>query len=200
MRIPSKLAAGLLLAAVAVLATYPGLRAKDPEPTKEPAAKSETADPIKPKPLSDPVKKALAYLISQQQENGGWGQGGGWRSSGKGGGRVEGKDVKDPPDVANTCIATLALLRAGHTAKEGEYSKNVAKAIDFICNHVEKADSKTIYVTDVRDTQVQVKIGPYVDTFLTALVLSELKGKMPDEKSEKRMIASLNKVIGKIED
>jgi hypothetical protein len=47
---------------------------------------------------------------------------------------------------------------------------------------------------------VQTKIGPYVDTFLASLILAEMKGRMPDEKSEKRMIAALNKTIGKIED
>ncbi|HEV2949820.1 MAG TPA: prenyltransferase/squalene oxidase repeat-containing protein [Gemmataceae bacterium] len=154
---------------------------------------------VKPKALSQTVNKGLEYLISQQHENGGWGQGGGWRT-GQGGGRVEGAEVQDPPDVASTCIATLALVRAGNTPKEGKYAKNVAKAVDFICSHIEKSDKKTLFVTDVRGTQVQTKIGPYVDTFLSSLVLAEMKGRMPDDKSEKRMIAALNKTIGKIED
>src|SRR5438876_3586266 len=154
---------------------------------------------VKPKPLSEVVDKGLAYLISQQNENGGWGQGGGWRSS-KGGRTPESANVEDPPDVASTCMATLALLRAGHTPKEGKYAKNVVKAIEFICGHIEKSDPKSLYVTDIRDTQVQTKIGPYVDTFLASLVLAEMKGRMPDDKSEKRMIVALNKTIGKIED
>jgi hypothetical protein len=45
-----------------------------------------------------------------------------------------------------------------------------------------------------------VKIGPYVDTFLTAMVLAELKGQMPDAAGDKRLVAALNKVIGKMED
>jgi len=154
---------------------------------------------VKPKPFSDVVNKGLAYLISQQHENGGWGQGGGWRTV-QGGGRTEGANVEDPPDVASTCIATLALLRAGNTPKEGAYAKNVARAVEFICSHIEKSDKKSLFVTDVRGTQVQTKIGPYVDTFLASLVLAEMKGRMPDDKSEKRMIAALNKTIGKIED
>src|SRR5262249_12706244 len=62
-----------------------------------------------PKPLSDAVNRGLGYLIGQQHATGGWGQGGGWRSNLQGG-RVEGADVADPPDVANTCMAALALL------------------------------------------------------------------------------------------
>jgi hypothetical protein len=36
-------------------------------------------------------------------------------------------------------------------------------------------------------------------TTVNLLVLSELKGKMPDQKSEQRLVAALNKTIGKIE-
>jgi hypothetical protein len=153
---------------------------------------------VRPKSLSDNVNRGLAYLVSQQDSSGGWGQGGGWRSGGHGG-RVEGANVADPPDVGNTCIATLALFRAGNTPNHGKYAKNVARAMDFICKHVEEADQASLYVTPVRDTQLQVKIGPYVDTFLASLVLAEIKGKMPDAVAEKRLVAALDKSIGKIE-
>jgi len=196
-----------LLALFGAAAMLTGIQATE---SPDEAAKNETGKitspmptwattAVKPKAVSDEVNKGLAYLVSQQDESGGWGQGGGWRT-GQGGGRVEGANVQDPPDVANTCIATLALLRSGHTPKEGKYAKNIAKAVDFICGHIEKSDKKSIFVTDLRGTQVQTKIGPYVDTFLASLVLAEMKGRMPDEKSEKRMIAALNKTIGKIED
>src|SRR5262249_29159348 len=105
----------------------------------------------------------------------------------------------DPPDVGNTAIATLALIRAGNTPKEGQYKKEVTLAIDFLCNYIEKSDDKSLYVTDVKGTQIQSKIGPFVDTFLVNMVLAELKGKNADEKSEKRMVAALNKTISKIE-
>src|SRR5206468_12362128 len=39
----------------------------------------------------------------------------------------------------------------------------------------------------------------YVDTFLAALVLSELKGKMADEPSEKRLTTALDRTLAKIE-
>jgi hypothetical protein len=197
----------MLLAFLGGATLMTGLRATESpdEAAKNNAAKDGPPMPtwattaVKPKPLSNGVNKGLAYLISQQHENGGWGQGGGWRSS-KGGRTAETANVEDPPDVASTCMAALALLRAGHTPKDGSYAKNVAKAVEFICTHIEKSDLKSLYVTDIRDTQVQTKIGPYVDTFLASLVLAEMKGRMPDEKSEKRMIVALNKTIGKIED
>jgi Prenyltransferase and squalene oxidase repeat len=205
MRGHSKIGLGLLLTAVGSLVVLAGLCAREGEPKKEEPKKEEAkteapAAPAKLKPLSASVKKGLAYLVSQQKDNGGWGQGGGWRSNDNGGGRIEGKEVADPPDVANTAIAALALVRAGNTPKGGEYAKNVARAVDFLCMKVEKSDKTSLYVTDVRGTQVQTKIGPYVDTFAALLALSELKGQMQDEKAEARLVAAMNKVIGKIED
>src|SRR5262249_30499923 len=73
------------------------------------------------------------------------------------------------------------------------------KAIEFICSHVEKANGDSLSVTDVQGTRLQGKLGPYVDTFLAALVLAEMKGRMPEEKSERRLLAALNKTVAKIE-
>ncbi len=190
----------LLAVVLGGLFTLTRLGAQDAAPKPDADKKAEPAPAVKAKPLGDSAKKGIAYLINQQHDDGGWGQGGGWRTGDKGGNRVEGKEVKDPSDVGNTCVAALALIRAGHTPKEGEYAKNVLKAVEFLCKNVEKADAKSLYVTDVRNTQLQSKIGPYVDTFLAMMLFSELKGKMPDEKSEKQMVACLNKIIGKIED
>ncbi len=151
-----------------------------------------------PKPLSDTVLKGLAYLAGQQHPTGGWAQGGGWRM-GNQGARVEGPNVEDPPDVANTCVAALALLRAGNTPRQGEYAVHLGRALDFVVGHVERSSAESPYVTDLRDTQVQTKIGPLVDTFVSALVLAEAKGQMPDEPSEQRLGAALDKVVAKME-
>src|SRR5262249_12076556 len=124
-----------------------------------------------PKPLSNAVHKGFAYLIGRQHANGGWSQGGGWRTAAQGG-RGEGPHVEDPPDVANTCVATLALLRAGHSPRQGEFAPNVARALDFVMGQVEQSDAESPYVTDLRGTQVQHKIGQYADTFLATLALA----------------------------
>src|SRR5262245_50256398 len=118
----------VLAAALGGLAVLTALRADPPKPE---AAKPDidkaaaaAAKPVTAKPLSPAVKKGLEYLVAQQHPNGGWGQGGGWRV-GNQGGRVEGAEVQDPPDVGNTCIAVLALMRAGNTPNNGPYAKNV---------------------------------------------------------------------------
>lgn len=187
----------LLLAAYAGLITLTGLWAQDAAPRRD-AAKPDsppaTLGSVKAKPLSENVKKGLAFLVSQQHANGGWSQGEESAQMGN-----SGDKIKDIPNVADTCMATLALLRAGNTPKEGIYADNVLKAIDFICNQIEKSDKDSLYVTDVRGTRVQGKLGPYVDTFTVSLLFAELKGRMPDEKSEKRLVAALDKTIAKIQ-
>jgi hypothetical protein len=200
----------LAVATVGIVGLLTALHADTPpknEP-KSPAAhagdKAPEAKPasIKPKPLSDVIKKGLEYLVKQQHENGGWGQGGGWRTNldqKAGGARIEGAEVADPPDLGNTCVALLALIRAGNTPTDGPYAKNVARGLDFVMGKVEKSDKDSLYVTDVKGTQIQSKIGPYIDTFLAALVLAEVKGKMGDGKIEKRLIACTDKTIGKIQ-
>jgi hypothetical protein len=178
-----------------VVADEPAKPKAEQPAAEAPAGKAAT---VKPKSIAEKTQKGLAYLVNQQQASGGWGQGGGWRAATQGS-RVEGAEVQDNADVGNTAIAMLALIRAGHTPKEGEYAKNVAKGVEFIAAKIDKVEKDSPFVTDVLGTQIQSKIGQYVDTFLAGLVLSELKGKMPDETSEKRLVAALDRTMAKIE-
>ena len=196
----------MLVVAVCGLVAVPWMISHAEEPAGQAAAEkpvgkvpasTEAVKRPEPAPLAEASKKGLAYLAGQQNADGGWGQGGGWRTGESG--RVEGENVKDPSDVGNTCVAVLALVRSGSLPTSGEYATHVTKGIDFICANVEKADRQSIWVTDVRDTQLQSKIGRYVDTFLAALVLSELKGTTPADKGGSRIDEALKKVIAKIE-
>jgi hypothetical protein len=163
-------------------------------PVRVTDARVETVFAVKPKELSPAVKKGLEYLVKAQREDGGWNQGGGWRSAKSG--RVEGADVKDPSDVGNTALALLALVRAGNTLTEGAYKTAVQKGLAFIIAEVEKADTDSLSITSVKDTQLQSKIGRYVDTFLVNLLLSELHGRANDQ--EKKLAAALEKTMTKI--
>jgi hypothetical protein len=167
-----------------------------PSAVKVTDARVEMKTAVTPQPLSAAVKKGLEFLAKSQQEDGGWNQGGGWRNQAGGGGRVEGKNVEDPSDLGNTCFALLALFRAGNTPTTGEYKDIVARGLRFVLARVERSDMESLYVTDVRGTQLQGKIGPYIDTFLANLVLAEMRGTAgPDEQ---RLIAALTKTMNKI--
>lgn len=195
----------LLIRFIAAVLTLAGSAITAQEPANRPkCAEFNKPAPMEQRPLptlADAERRGLEYLLTQQHGNGGFGQGGGWRQDARkgGGSRVEGRDIADPPDMGNTCISLMSLMRAGHTPLSGERRDAAARAFHFVCNHIEQADEDSLFVTEVRDTQLQVKIGPYVDTFLAAWVLSELKGHVPDA-AEPRRDRALNKVVRKIEE
>ena len=113
--------------------------------------------------LSPEAKKGIDFLVRTQLPSGAWGQGDEAPTMGSG------NELRAIPNVADTSMAGLALLRAGNTPTEGTNSKSVVRAIDYIVGSIEKSDDKSLYVTDVRNTRTQMKLGPYVDTFASSL-------------------------------
>ncbi len=168
---------------------------------KPPPEKAMTEDATKrscwvtagdPKPLSENVRRGLQWLVEHQHEDGGWSQG---EESRNMGGNITAK-----PNVGDTAAATLALIRSGSTPSEGLYAGSILKALDFIMKRVMASDHKSILVSDVRGTRLQAKLGQNIDTFLASLVLTESAGHMPDQESENRLAAALDKVLYKIQE
>jgi len=188
----------------------PAVETLKPAPVSEPAKPVEPAKPDEPKkpadipppkPLGNEVGKGLAWLAKAQNADGGWGQGGGWRLNRQEGqtGRVEGEAIPDPSDIGNTAIALQAFLRAGTKLDTGEHSQVAAKAAAFLLTQLEADKEDSLFVTTVRDTQLQSKIGVYVDTFLAAQILADLKDRFPAAADEKRRAILLDKVVAKIQ-
>lgn len=165
-------------------------------PSQFPEAKVQS--PAEPRSPEEALRTGLEYLLSQQHSDGGWGQGGGWRQKAEGG-RVESTSADEPSDLGNTCVSLVALIRSGETSTPGKYRDAMLKALDFICTAAEGSDKDSLFVTKVRDTQLQVKIGTYVDTFLTGWALSEVKDHGAGDAIEKRRTEALEKVVSKIE-
>ena len=145
-------------------------------------------------PLSAEVKKGVDWLLKHQMENGGWSQGEESPNM-----RGRGNNVTDASSVADTSIALMALLRTNNDLKSGPYSAAILRGIAFICSQIEEANDNDLYVTSVRGTRVQMKIGTYVDTFLAAMVLAEVKDKMPSDEDNQRVSRNLEKTVRKIE-
>ena len=141
------------------------------------------------------VEKAIHWLVSVQGRDGGWGQDGGETSFVRNGEHLE----SNGNDVANSAVATLALLHAGNTPLKGEYKSQVKRGVDFILKSVEESPEDGLAVTRVTGTQIQRKLGPFIDTFLTSTLLSELDGNMPDAQSNQRVRRALEKCVRKIE-
>ncbi len=177
---------------VATLIVSP-LIADEAPPPPEPPATRPTTKPVDPKPLSDKVKLGLAWIAKTQLGDGGWGQGDESQHMGVN------HQLAATSNVADTCMAIQALMRSGSTPAEGEFEEPILKGIEFVCTKIDAADNDSLFITDVRGTRVQNKIGQYVDTFLAAQVLSDVKGRMPTEQANARVAAMLAKTVRKIE-
>jgi hypothetical protein len=141
------------------------------------------------------VEKGVKWLVSVQGKDGGWGQDGGETSYIRQGEHLE----SNGNDVANTAVAASALLHTGNTPTSGEYHDALQRAVRFILRHVDESPAEGLAVTDLKGTQIQRKLGPYIDTFLTSKLLAELDGNMGDAKANAHVRQGLQKCVAKIE-
>src|SRR5207248_1264476 len=108
-----------LLAAPVALAGAPLDEANTP-----PAPK-----PTPSKPLTLELSRPMKWLIDAQGEDGGWGT-----------------EKGAPPDVATTAIATISLIRSGHTLSAGEHQDSVRRGVGFIVKAIERVPSATLEI------------------------------------------------------
>ncbi len=141
------------------------------------------------------VQKGVRWLVAVQGRDGGWGQDGGETSYVRSGERLE----TNGNDPANTAVAVQALLRAGHTPTRGEHQMAVRRGVEFLLRHVEASPEEGLPITNITGTQIQRKLGPCIDTFVTSMVLGEVDGNMGDAASNARVRRALEKVVAKIQ-
>lgn len=153
-------------------------------------ATARSRDSVGPNPTTIvAVEKGAKWLASVQGADGGWGQDGGEPSNVRQAVPLE----SNGNDVANTALAALALLRAGD-----QYRPNVERAVDFIMRRVESSPTDGLSITEARQTQVQRKLGPYIDTFVASMLLAQVDGTFA-KASNARIRSGLEKCIAKIE-
>jgi hypothetical protein len=143
-----------------------------------------------PERVTAAVAKGAKWLESVQGRDGGWGQDGGETSYVRQGESLE----SNGNDVANTAAAALALRRAGKP-----YQAAVNRAVEYILRNVESSPQEGLMVTKTSGTQIQRKLGPYIDTFLASKLLSEIDGGMPTTTENLRVRKALEKCVAKIQ-
>jgi squalene-hopene cyclase-like protein/prenyltransferase/squalene oxidase-like repeat protein len=140
------------------------------------------------------VEKGARWLASVQGSDGGWGQDGGDPANVRQGDSLE----STGNDVANTALAALALLRAGD-----KYRASVERAVDFVLRRVEASPMDGLSITDARQTdarqtQIQRKLGPYIDTFVASMLLAQVDGTFA-KAGNVRIRSGLEKCVAKIQ-
>ena len=173
-----------LLAVVMSVAVVAGAAAW--EQTQSPRAEPKTA----PAPVSTAIDKGARWLASVQGADGGWGQDGGETSSTRPGERLE----SSGNDVANTAVAALALLQAGR-----QYEPQVERALAFVLQQIEASPADGLAITDRQGTQIQRKLGPCIDTFLSSMLMSQIDGRASTPALNARVRKALQKTVAKIE-
>ena len=187
----------VLLACVAIWAQNAGRKAvngKDSAAPQKATGAATTSGGAKDSVGSNPalalaVEKGARWLASVQGSDGGWGEDGGDASNVRQGASLESKGN----DVANTAIAALALLRAGD-----KYRPNVERAVDFILRRVEASPADGLSITEGKQTQVQRKLGPYIDTFVASMLLAQVDGTFA-KPANLRIRSGLQKCVAKIQ-
>ena len=138
------------------------------------------------------VRDGLAWLRDAQLMNGGYGAG-----------SHSAQHIKDPhavkADPATTSMVATAFLRSGNTLKKGIYAKNLKAAINFLLETVENTSKDSPYITDVRGTQIQSKLGQNIDAVMTAQFLSNLLDRKLKGIDKKRVERCLDICVSKIE-
>ena len=139
--------------------------------------------------VSTAVDKGAQWLASVQGADGGWGQDGGATSSARPGERLE----SSGNDVANTAVAALALMQAG------QFQPQVDRALAFVLQRIEASPADGLAITDRQGTQIQRKLGPYIDTFLSSMLMSRMDGRASTPALNARVRQALQKTVAKIE-
>lgn len=138
-------------------------------------------------------KEGLAWLVSAQENDGGWGAGTHVR-----------QDIMNPhavpSDPATTAIVSMALLRCGNTLSRGDQSRQLRDALYYLLTTVEETPVNSQNITKLSGTQPQIKLGQNIDVVLTSQFLTNMLDKISkNDPAYSRIKKANEKCIGMIQ-
>ena len=143
--------------------------------------------------LESSLNKGLVWIAQAQAGNGGWGAG-----------SHTAQDIRDPhavqTDPATTALVAMSLLRNGNSISKGNYSENLKKALEYLLKAVENTPEQERFITQLTNTQPQIKLGRNIDAILTSQFFTNLLHYMKEENAMKQRVQkALNKCVTKIQ-
>ena len=149
---------------------------------------------VKARPAPEFVVKGIDWLVKAQHPDGGWG-------AGSHANQAQIDPHKVVVDPATTAFVASALLRDGSTPVEGKHKANVRRATEYLCGVVEEYSAPGPKITDQSGTQIQAKLGPLVDTALTAQYFARVLPTLPTSDAlHARVDKSLDKCLAKLKE
>lgn len=160
-------------------------------PTESPDS-TTSSGVVRTRPAPEFVSRGVDWLVKAQHPEGGWGAG-----------SHANQQIKDPHavkvDPATTAFVASALLRYGHSPVSGEHKDAARRATEYLCGVVEEAKSEGPKITDLEGTQIQAKLGPLVDTAMTAQYLARVLAVVPKgDTLHGRVDKALDKCLAKL--
>ena len=139
------------------------------------------------------VMKGIEWLAKAQAADGGWGSG-----------NHDAQHIRDPHEVktdpASTSLVSMSLLRNDNTFEKGKYAEALRKGTSYLLKAVENCPDDQLQITNLANTQPQVKLGRNIDVILTAQFFTNLlRYEIKDEQLKKRIEKALDKCIAKIQ-
>ncbi|MAG30535.1 MAG: hypothetical protein CL908_06525, partial [Deltaproteobacteria bacterium] len=125
-----------------------------------------------------------AWLVTNQNADGGWGAGGWGRGS-----------ATTQSDVATTALATMALLRDDPAL--ATHARAFERGVAFVVKAIEESPEEGSLLRGPEGTQPQHKLGRNVDTHFASLLLGEVAGRVSPVLEERIMVA-YDKVLTKV--
>lgn len=137
------------------------------------------------------IDKGEKWLVDAQNNDGGWGAG-----SHSNQGEMNPHAVSSDP--ATTAMASMALYRMGYSIEKGKYKTQLKHALDFLLSEVEK-NKNSEFITQVRGTQIQTKLGQNIDAALTLQFLNQVVPTLSDRNLKKRVENAIQISVDKVE-
>ncbi len=139
------------------------------------------------------IARGLNWIAQAQSNDGGWGAGTHQR-----------QDIRDPhavsTDPATTAMVAMALLRNGNSLNNGSYAPNLRKALNYLLEAVENTPDQQRFITQLTNTQPQVKLGRNIDAILTSQFFTDILHYMKNDNAMKQRVEkALNKCIAKVQ-
>ncbi|MCG2612208.1 hypothetical protein LZZ90_11890 [Flavobacterium sp. SM15] len=137
------------------------------------------------------INKGEKWLAEAQNKDGGWGAG-----SHSNQGEMNPHAVSSDP--ATTAMASMALYRMGYSIEKGKYKTQLKNALEFLLSEVEK-NKNNEFITQVRGTQIQTKLGQNIDAALTLQFLNQVIPTLSEGTLRKRVENAIQICVDKIE-
>ncbi|WP_112085859.1 ATP synthase subunit B family protein [Flavobacterium lacus] len=143
------------------------------------------------KKFEETISKGELWLIQAQNPDGGWGAGS--RNNQK-----ERNPHAVSSDPATTAMSAMALYRCGFSMEKGEHKETLKKSVLFLLNEIDK-NQNSPYITQIRGTQIQGKLGEHIDAILTLQFFNQLLPTIKDESMKTRVKDGIQVCVDKIE-